>query len=134
MRLLLVAAATAALSVACAPESDKTNPAIATDATVAEREASAPAAGASSFTEGQARDRIVAAGYSDVVGLMKADDGAWHGSAMMNGQSTAVVVDYQGNVTAKPMDTAPAMASPPATMPPTETMPAQPVTPAPTTP
>lgn len=128
MRLLLAAAATAALTVACAPDSDKTNPAVATDAAVAEREAAAPAVGATSFTEGQARDRIVAAGYSDVTNLTKSEDGVWHGAAMMSGQSTTVMLDYQGNVTAAPAAT---MTTPPTgTMTPGATTPAQPPMPA----
>jgi putative membrane protein len=57
--------------------------------------------GATSFTEDQARDQITKAGYSDVTALTKAADGTWLGSAMMNGASVAVVVDYQGNVTTR---------------------------------
>lgn len=106
MRELFAAVIAAALITGCSPDSDKTNPAIATDEAVAEREAQAPAAGASSFTEGQARDRITGAGYTDVTGLMQAADGTWRGTAMMAGQSTNVVVDYQGNVTAAPSDPA----------------------------
>lgn len=141
MRLILAVAAAAALTGACSPDSDKTNPAVATDAAVAEREAAAPAAGATSFTEGQARDRIVAAGYSDVTNLTKSEDGVWRGAAMMSGQSTTVMLDYQGNVTAGPAPamTAPAEATtpgmsttpPPAgTMTPGATTPSQPAMPA----
>jgi hypothetical protein len=39
----------------------------------------APATGANSFTEGQAKSRIEAAGFSDVSGLMKDKDGIWRG-------------------------------------------------------
>lgn len=125
MRTFLTLAATAALVAACAPDSDKTNPAIATEEAAAERAAAAPAAGASSFTEDQARERITASGYTDVTTLAKADDGTWRGSAMMSGQAQTVVVDYQGNVTATP---APA----PSTLPPGDpTMPATPVQPTP---
>lgn len=100
MKIPVVAAIAAVCMAACSPEADKSNPAIATDEAVAEREMSAPAVGESSFTEGQARDRITSAGYSDVTGLMKIPSGAWQGTAMMNGQSATVIVDYQGNVTA----------------------------------
>ncbi|MBK8840833.1 MAG: PepSY domain-containing protein [Hyphomonadaceae bacterium] len=107
MRILITSVAMAALAAACAPDSDKTNPAIATEEATAEREAAAPAMGESSFTEDQARERITAAGYTDVTALAKAEDGSWRGSAMMSGQSQSVVVDYQGNVTAAPAAGAP---------------------------
>lgn len=124
MRLPLLALAGLCLA-ACQPESDKTNPAIATDESVAEREAAAPAAGANSFTEDQARERLTTAGYSDVSGLALGDDGVWRGSAMMAGQSQTIALDYQGNITAG-ADPAPTMPSttpdgttPPATLAPT---------------
>lgn len=100
MRLAL-AGAVAALAVlaACQPDSEKTNPAIATDEARAERETAAPAQGASSFTEDQARDHATKAGFSSVGTLMKAADGTWQGPATKDGASVTVVVDYQGNVT-----------------------------------
>ncbi|MCC7048330.1 MAG: hypothetical protein IT562_16570 [Alphaproteobacteria bacterium] len=61
----------------------------------------APLAGANSFTESQARDRIVNAGYSDVSGLRKDDQGIWRGTAKKNGAQTNVAVDYRGNVVAQ---------------------------------
>jgi len=57
-----------------------------------------PAEGANSFTEGQARSRLEAAGYTDVQGLEKDDKGVWRGRAMRNGQSAMVGLDFQGNV------------------------------------
>ncbi|WP_218014917.1 PepSY domain-containing protein [Teichococcus rhizosphaerae] len=57
-----------------------------------------PAEGANSFTEGQARSRIEAAGYTDVQGLQKDDRGVWRGRAMRNGQPAEVGLDFQGNV------------------------------------
>ncbi len=101
MRILIAVAAAAASMAACQPDSDKTNPAVATEESSAERQAEAPAMGATSFTEDQAREQITKAGYSDVTALTKAADGTWLGSAMMNGASVAVVVDYQGNVTTR---------------------------------
>lgn len=56
--------------------------------------------GANSFTEDQARSRIQDAGYSDVSDLKKDDQGIWRGQAMKNGKSTAVGLDYQGNIVA----------------------------------
>ena len=129
MRTVFAAAALAAIATACAPESDKTNPAIATDESAAERASAAPAAGASSFTQEQARDQATKAGFADVGPLTQAADGTWQGSAMKDGASVTVVIDYQGNVTTQG---APASS----TMPPPSTTPGTPPqpTPAPTTP
>ena len=57
-----------------------------------------PAAGANSFTEGQARSRIEGAGYTDVQNLRKDDQGVWRGQAMRNGTRSDVGLDFQGNV------------------------------------
>ncbi|WP_206668081.1 PepSY domain-containing protein [Teichococcus oryzae] len=57
-----------------------------------------PAAGANSFTEGQARSRIEAAGYTDVQELRKDEQGVWRGRAMRNGQQADVGLDFQGQV------------------------------------
>lgn len=64
----------------------------------------APVAGANSFTEGQARDRIQEAGFSDVTGLTKDDQGIWRGRALKDGKSSAVALDFQGNVVADTAD------------------------------
>jgi putative membrane protein len=56
--------------------------------------------GANSFTEGQARDRISDAGFSDVQGLRLDEQGIWRGRAIRNGRQTGVALDYQGNVAA----------------------------------
>jgi hypothetical protein len=101
MRMILAAVTAVPLLLACQPDSDKTNPAIATNESREETTAAAPAAGASSFTMDQARDRITAAGYSDVSGLAQDANGVWRGTAMKSGASTPVMVDYQGNVTAQ---------------------------------
>ena len=50
----------------------------------------APVAGANSFTEGQAKSRIEARGYTDVTDLKKDDKGVWHGKAMRGGKSVDV--------------------------------------------
>lgn len=103
MRFAFAVAVTAlAALAACQPDSEKTNPAIATDEAKAEREAAAPAAGASSFTEAQARDHATKAGYVGVGALTQSSDGTWQGPATKDGASVTVVVDYQGNVTAQP--------------------------------
>jgi len=61
-----------------------------------------PAAGANSFTEGQARSRIESAGYTGVQDLKKDEAGVWRGRAMRGGQTADVGVDYQGNVVTGP--------------------------------
>ena len=58
----------------------------------------APVAGANSFTEGQAKSRIEGAGYSNVSGLQKDDQGVWRGKADKAGTKTDVSLDFQGNV------------------------------------
>jgi hypothetical protein len=62
------------------------------------RTATAPAAGANSFTEGQAKSRIEAAGFTGVSDLQKDDQGVWRGKAQRAGQQVSVALDYQGNV------------------------------------
>jgi hypothetical protein len=58
----------------------------------------APLKGANSFTEGQAKDRAEAYGFSNVSGLKKDDDGIWRGSAVQDGKPVQIAVDYKGNV------------------------------------
>jgi len=60
---------------------------------------SAPLQGSNSFTEAQAKDHVVAAGYTDVSALAKDDSGIWRGSAKKGDRSVQVAVDYKGNVT-----------------------------------
>jgi hypothetical protein len=61
----------------------------------------APAAGANSFTEGQAKSRIESNGYANVSELRKDEQGVWRGKAMKDGKSVNVSLDFQGNVTAQ---------------------------------
>jgi len=69
----------------------------------ASAEAGAPFEGANSFTEGQAQDRILAAGFTSVSALTKDDKGIWRGSAETQGKKVNVAVDYKGNVVATNM-------------------------------
>lgn len=59
-----------------------------------------PTAGASSFTEAQAKSAIEGAGYTNVGALTQDANGIWKGSATKAGKQTAVTVDYKGAVTA----------------------------------
>ena len=61
-------------------------------------EAGAPFEGANSFTEGQAQDRILAAGFANVSALTKDDKGIWRGTVQSDGKEVTVAVDYKGNV------------------------------------
>lgn len=58
----------------------------------------APLKGANSFTEGQAKDRVLARGYTDVSTLKKDDAGIWRGTANMDGKPVGIAVDFKGNV------------------------------------
>ena len=60
--------------------------------------AATPAHGANSFSRGEARHRIAAHGFSQVSGLKKDTNGVWRGQAMHDGATTAVWLDYKGNV------------------------------------
>ena len=60
--------------------------------------AGAPAAGANSFTEGQARSRLESNGFTNVSGLQKDNSGVWRGKASKGGRTLDVAVDYQGNI------------------------------------
>ena len=57
-----------------------------------------PVAGANSFTESQARDRIANSGFSNVQNLKMDNDGIWRGKAQKNGRQVGVALDYRGNV------------------------------------
>jgi putative membrane protein len=62
------------------------------------RSTAAPVSGANSFTEGQARSRIEAKGFGNVSGLQKDNKGIWRATAMKDGKSQTVSLDFQGNV------------------------------------
>ena len=63
-------------------------------------DAGAPLKGANSFTENQAKDRAMAAGFTNVSALTKDADGIWRGTASMNGKEGKIAVDFKGNVVA----------------------------------
>lgn len=103
MRRTMLAMAAMALSFSPAlaqtqPAPDGDTPAVATpDST----NPTAPVEGANSFTEEQAKSRIADAGYTDVSDLKLDGKGLWRGTAMKNGASVSVALDYQGNVTSE---------------------------------
>jgi hypothetical protein len=61
----------------------------------------APLEGANSFTEDQAKDRVIAAGMTAPSVLTKDDKGIWRGTATEGGKSMQVAVDFKGNVVAQ---------------------------------
>jgi Peptidase propeptide and YPEB domain len=61
----------------------------------------APVPGANSFTEEQAKDRIEKAGFTQVSGLRKDDQGIWRASAKQGDKQVNVSLDFRGNVTAQ---------------------------------
>jgi hypothetical protein len=57
-----------------------------------------PLKGANSFTEGEAKKRAEARGYSEVQSLKKDNDGIWRGRASQQGKPVEIAIDYKGNV------------------------------------
>ncbi len=57
-----------------------------------------PLKGANSFTEGEAKKRAEARGYSEVTALKKDKDGVWRGHANQQGKQVEIAIDYKGNV------------------------------------
>ena len=86
----------ALLSTAALAQTSTTSP---TPAPNAPADANAPLPGANSFTEGQAKSRLEANGYSSVSELKKDDNGVWKGTATHSGAKVNVSVDYRGNIT-----------------------------------
>ncbi|MCB8820229.1 PepSY domain-containing protein [Microvirga rosea] len=107
MRLLLAVAAASLLSTAAVAQTNSgsgsvtTNPAINIKPKGSPESTGALAPGANSFTEGQARSRIEAQGFTDVSELRKDDQGIWHAKAQRNGQGVEVMLDFRGNVASK---------------------------------
>ena len=104
LKLALAAVATCALlSAAAAQTTPSASPPMDSPpiATAPSNDPNAPLAGANSFTENQAKERIEKAGLTQVSDLKKDDQGIWRGSAMLGGKQTNVALDYRGNVVAK---------------------------------
>ena len=59
-----------------------------------------PLAGANSFTEAQAKERIGTAGYQNISDLQKDNAGIWRGTAMKEGKQVKIALDFRGNVVA----------------------------------
>jgi hypothetical protein len=101
VRLLLIFSALALLGSAIAgaqsqPAQDRPNNNAINSSD--QNNSKSPVTGRNSFTEGQAKSRIEAAGYSNVSKLQKDKDGIWRGKADKGGTQTEVSLDFQGNV------------------------------------
>ncbi len=86
-----------AFAQTAATNSSSNPPAVATDHADSKTSA-APVAGKNSFTMKETRDRLRKHGYSQIKGLSLSADGIWQGTAMKDGKTVNVAVDYQGNI------------------------------------
>ena len=57
----------------------------------------APAPGANSFTQNQARKRLTKGGFTEISTLKKDNQGIWRGTAQKDGKPVSVWVDYRGD-------------------------------------
>lgn len=95
-KILIVSLIAAATSFTALAQTATTSP---VPAPKGDADKNAPLPGANSFTEGQAKSRLEANGYSQVGPLTKDADGVWKGSATHGRAKVNVTVDYRGNIT-----------------------------------
>ena len=95
-KLIIAILLASATSFGAMAQTSTTSP---TPAPKADADKNAPLPGANSFTEGQAKSRLEANGYSNVSALKKDENGIWKGSATHSGAKVNVSVDYRGNIT-----------------------------------
>ena len=96
--MVLTSAAAFAQTTASPANPNPATPAVTSSSSPAPH---SPAKGSNSFTMAQAKSRIEAAGFTNVGGLVKDNDGVWRGQGTKNGTSGKVSLDYQGNVLPK---------------------------------
>lgn len=101
--LAIVSVCLIAPTAVFAQDTGKSSPETPAIATPESKNPEAPVKGANSFTEDQAKSQIEQAGYTDVTGLKLGDDGVWNASAMKGAEKVEVQLDYQGNITKKPI-------------------------------
>jgi hypothetical protein len=106
MRVITAAAVTAALFCAGAASAQSTgttaDPRAGQNAALKNPDSTdLPSKGANSFTKKQAADRMAKAGYPSVRDLEKDKDGLWHGTAVKDGKTVDVSLDFKGNVNAQ---------------------------------
>ena len=102
MRTIITAAALMLISASAFGQTTPANPSSTTPAVSSPNTTNpqAPVRGANSFTEGQAKSRIEAKGFSNLSALQKDANGVWKGKALKDGKSVDVSLDFQGNVSA----------------------------------
>ena len=59
-----------------------------------------PDAGANSFTQTQAKDRMEKAGFTQASNIEKDDSGIWRARAMQGDKPVSIALDFRGNVVA----------------------------------
>jgi hypothetical protein len=106
MRFIMAAAFTAALVCAGAASAQSTgttaDPRAGQNAALKNPDSTGlPSKGANSFTKEQAAERMAKAGYASVKDLNKDKDGLWHGTAVKDGKTVDVSLDFKGNVNAR---------------------------------
>jgi sporulation protein YlmC with PRC-barrel domain len=82
-------------------DQQSTGPAPTANQTASSTSETPPLPGANSFTESQARSRIEENGFVGVSSLKKDDQGIWRGTAMKDGKTVNIALDYKGNVVAQ---------------------------------
>ena len=82
-------------------DQQSTGPAPTVNQTVSSTSETPPLPGANSFTEAQARSWIEKNGFVGVSSLKKDDQGIWRGTAMKDGKTVNIALDYKGNVVAQ---------------------------------
>ena len=84
-------------AISALPDTTSSAPAVSVAVNADERP---PLKGANSFTETQVKDRIEAAGYTQVGALLKDQDGIWRATAMKGGVAVRIALDFKGNIVA----------------------------------
>jgi len=105
-RILMLGGLAASLAIATNADAQITAPASTTSQTPRTSESADSAvvpaaqleAGANSYTEGQARSRLEANGFSAISNLRKDDNGFWRATAMHSATSGDVAMDFQGRI------------------------------------
>lgn len=98
MRTALVGLAASLIATAAVAQTVPTPNSPSTPPAASAANDARPAAGANSFTRGQAATRIASHGYTDVTNLKLDQRGVWRGQATKDGRTVNVWLDYRGDV------------------------------------
>ena len=97
LAVLVAGLVTSSAALAQSSSSSTAPPAVATGSGDSNTTA-APVPGKNSFTEKQAQNRLLTHGYTSISALTQDDKSIWRGTAMKDGKTVNVAVDYQGNI------------------------------------